>query len=406
MIQREEIRAQFPALKSSTVFLDNAGGSQLPEHAIRRMHDYMVRHYVQVGADYEVSIEATATIERARQLLGVCLNGRDLGKVIMGPSTSALCQMLADCYRQAPDTSRKEIVICQVGHEANVGPWVRLENSGYKVKTWRLDPGTFQCSLEELESLVTDQTRIVAFPHVSNLLGEVVPAKDICAIAHQKGARVVIDGVAYAPHRAIDVADMGADYYVFSTYKVFGPHMAALFGTHDALAELTGPNHYFIDKEDIPYKFELGGVLHEGCAGVLGLWDYFCFLTAANAGAECSRPVIEKAYNIIENLEHPLTEKMLQYLSTKPEVKVIGSTRADPTRVPTISFIHHHKGSREIAVGANEQGLGIRYGHFYAHRSCQPLSLDPADGVVRVSMVHYNTLDEIERLCHYFDRVL
>ena len=406
MIDLEKIRTKFPALKSATLFLDNAGGSQLPDYVIQRIHDYMVNRFVQLGADYEVSKEATATTEQARQLLQFFFNGQDLGKVVMGPSTSVLCQMLADCFGRVFDPEKNEVVICQAGHEANVGPWVRLRESGYVVKTWKLNPETYQCSLNELEDLVTGKTRIVAFPHISNLLGEVVAAKEICAIAQKKGARVVIDGVAYAPHRAIDVADLGADFYVYSTYKVFGPHMAAMFGTHEALAELTGPNHYFVKKDDVPYKFELGGVLHEGCAGILGLWDYFCFLTGTKPDSEFDRSVIEKAYLIIENLEYPLTKMLLDYLNSQAGVKIVGSSQADLSRVPTISFIHQNKGSREIAVGANDLGLGIRYGHFYAHRSCGPLSLDPDDGVVRVSMVHYNTPDEIERLCDYFERVL
>ncbi len=240
MIDLEMIRAKFPALQSSTLFLDNAGGSQLPDYVIKRMHDYMVNRFVQLGADYEVSKQASAIVEQAREFLGLCFNGQHLGKVVMGPSTSALCQMLADCFRQDFNPEKNEIIICQAGHEANVGPWVRLKESGYVIKTWKLDPHTFQCSLNELEGLVTAKTRIVAFPHVSNLLGEVVAAKEICNIAKKKGARVVIDGVAYAPHRAIDVDWLAADFYVYSTYKVFGPHMAALFVSNEAFAEQAG----------------------------------------------------------------------------------------------------------------------------------------------------------------------
>lgn len=403
---RERIRAKFPALKKDTVFLENAGGSQVPEFVIRKIDDYFRHRFVQPGADYEVSRQATATIDSARRFLEVFFNGRNRGKVVMGPSTSALSAMLADCYRRAEDPERNEIVICQAGHEANVGPWDRLGNEGYVIKTWELDPDSMGCPLDRLEPLITSRTRIVAVVHTSNILGEVLDMAEICRLAHQRGARVVVDGVAYAPHRAIDVDLIDADFYLFSLYKVFGPHMAALYGRDDALRELEGPNHYFIDREDIPYKFELGGVLHEGCAGVLGLWDYLCFLTDTDPDLKFNRQVIEDAYRLIAELEAPLTDKLLGFLSRHPRVKVIGSSEPSPARVPTISFVHQKKTSREISLAGNSRGLGYRYGHFYAHRLCAPLGLDPEDAVVRVSMVHYNTPAEVDQLLEFFKQIL
>lgn len=406
MDKHGKIRAKFPALKKEMVFLENAGGSQVPEFVIQKIDDYFRNQFVQPGADYEVSRQATTTINQARRFLEVFFNVQDQGKIIMGPSTSALCAMLADCYRRMEDPHRNEVVICQAGHEANVGPWDRLKNEGFIVKTWQLDPGTFRCSLEQLEGLITSRTRIVAVVHTSNILGEVMDMAEVCRMARRRGARVIIDGVAHTPHRAVDMRAVEADFYCFSLYKVFGPHMAALYGSDEALQELEGPNHYFIRRDDIPYKFELGGVLHEGCAGILGLWEYLCFLTDTDPDLKFNRQVVEDAYHIIQKLEEPLVEKMLEYLSAHPRVRIIGSPQPSPRRVPTISFVHEKKTSREIARAANEISLGIRSGHFYAHRLFEPLGLDPEDGVVRVSMVHYNTPDEVDRLCAFLDDIL
>jgi selenocysteine lyase/cysteine desulfurase len=252
---------------------------------------------------------------------------------------------------------------------------------------------------------------LVAFPHVSNVLGRVEDARTITKLAHEAGARVVIDGVAYAPHRAIDVADLEADWYSYSTYKVFGPHMAALFGTDEAFAELEGPNHFFIPRHEIPYKFEPGGPSHEGCAGLLALWLYLGALAGCACDAEPDRRGIEGAYRRISELEEVLQRRLLEYLRSKPEIRLIGPSAATPKRVATVSFVHRSKRSADIVRAANAQRYGIRYGHFYAYRLCDRLSRenvlhDAEDGVVRVSLLHYNTMDEVDGLIECLDRLL
>ena len=172
--------------------------------------------------------------------------------------------MLADCYARSVHSDRKEIIIAETAHEANAGPWFQLAKRRFRIHLWPINPDNFELGLDELEKLLCERTLLVAFPHVSNLLGRIEDARAITALAHQAGAQVVIDGVAYAPHRAIDVAELEADWYTYSTYKVFGPHMAALFGTQQALEQLEGPNHFFVPRDEIPYKFEPGGPSHEG----------------------------------------------------------------------------------------------------------------------------------------------
>lgn len=412
MLAIDEIRAWFPAIVSARdVLLDNAGGSQVPRPVAEAMRDYMLTTYVQLGADYETSRCSTETVERAHEFIELFMNGVGLGKVVLASSTTVLCAMLAECCARAADDRRNEIVVAETAHEANAGPWFRLADRGFRVHRWPIDVESLELSIEDLQGLLCNRTLIVAFPHVSNILGRVEDAHAITKLAHESGARVVIDGVAYAPHRAIDVAALGADWYSYSTYKVFGPHMAALFGTREAFAELDGPNHFFIPRDEIPYKFEPGGPSHEGCAGLLALWSYLAALAGCAPDEEPSRAGIERAYQHISEREDLLQSHLLDYLHSKPDLQIIGPPDASPSRVATVSFVHRTRRSADIVKAVNTRGYGIRYGHFYAYRLCDRLARehvlhDVEDGVVRVSMLHYNTLDEIDGLIECFEDLL
>jgi cysteine desulfurase family protein (TIGR01976 family) len=401
---RERIRAQFPALAGDTVYLENAGGSQVPAVVADSIREYMLTSYVQLGAGYPLSLRATEIVNEAHEFVRLMMNGKD-GEVVLGSSTSALLQMLAGCYAQVLKPGA-EIVVAQTGHEANIGPWKKLDRLGFELRWWEMDPSTCSCPLSELEKLLTDRTALVAFPHVSNLLGEIVDIEGITSLAHRAGARVVVDGVAYAPHRAIDVSAWDVDWYAYSTYKVYGPHMAALWGRRHALAELTGPNHFFVADDDLPYKFEVGGANHEGCAGIRGLRDYLAFLVEETDPASLDRPAIERAFEIITACELPLQARLIEYLRSRDDVRIVGPKDDGASRVGTISFVHSSKSSAEITAAVDRSGIGIRHGHMYAYHLCEAAGLDPEDGVVRTSLVHYNTPEEIERLIEVFDTVL
>jgi cysteine desulfurase family protein (TIGR01976 family) len=402
--ERARIRAQFPALAGDTVFLENAGGSQVPKVVADRIYDYMVSTYVQLGAGYGLSQQATQIVDDAHDFVSLVMNGRN-GEVILGSSTSVLLQMLSGCYAKvlAPGSA---IVVAQTGHEANIGPWKNLARLGFDLRWWEMDPLSCTCSMDQLDELLADGVALLAFPHVSNLLGEIVDVAAITDRAHAAGARVVVDGVAFAPHRAIDVEAWKVDWYAFSTYKVYGPHMGALWGRHDALAELTGPNHFFVPDDEIPYKFEVGGANHEGCAALLGLRDYLAFLTGVSEPGALARNDIERAYDAMTSCELPLQARLIDYLGSRNDVRIIGPASAGKDRVGTISFIHESKSSAEITADVDRSGIGIRHGHMYAYHLCEAVGLDPDDGVVRVSLVHYNTLDEIERLIEVLDTAL
>lgn len=395
-------RHLFPALDGDFTFLENAGGSQVPASVADAMRRHLLEDCCQLGAGYPASDRATATVDRAHRFMDRFVNGEGLGRVVLGASSTGLLHTLAHAWAPTIEPG-DEVVVCEQGHEANIGCWVALERAGATIRWWRVDPETGSLSLDDLAGLLSSRTRIVAFPHVSNLLGEIVDVEAATRLVHEAGGKVVVDGVALAPHRAIDVAAWGCDWYVWSTYKVYGPHMGGLFGRFDAFAELKGPNHYFIPENDLPYKFELGGASHEGCAGLNGLAPLLGTL-AGRSDAEsldaddCDRPTIERAFEAMTRMEAPLQSTLLQGLAGMPGVRVIGPTGdAVEERVATVAFVHETIDPTAFVTAAREAGVGIRNGHMYAYRLCEAMGIPPEPGVVRISAVHYNTPTEIER---------
>lgn len=404
----EFIRRQFPALDSGYVFFDNAGGSQTLKRCAERISDYLLHTNVQLGASYEVSEKAGQRISEARKELATWINAADEREVIAGPSTTQLLQNLAKSFAQTLSPG-DEVIVTNCDHEANTGPWMRLKEHGIIVKTWDLNRDDLRLHTGDLEGIMTDRTRLVAFTHVSNILGTINPVKEITSFVHERGARVCVDGVAFAPHRQVDVQDLGVDFYVFSFYKVFGPHYSLLFSKKDILEKLPGINHYFIGEHEMPYKLQPGNVNFELSWGLTGVPDYFRELYARHFEGEdaSSGTQVEKVFGMLASHEEKLAEKLLDFLAGVPRVRVIGEATIDRSRrVPTISFIHKDMKSSEIPIKVDPHRIGIRYGDFYARRLIEYLGLEAKDGVVRVSMVHYNTLNEVERLITILDEIL
>ena len=407
---RAAIRSHFPALGRGTVFFDNAGGSQLPRCAIDAAVACMTDGFAQLGGEYGPSLLARQIVGLAHDVVLAYLNAGAVGEVVLGSSTTSLVNLIASAYADG-SRERNQIVLCSANHEGNLSPWLRLASRGFEIRWWHAEQEPsedartviYRPRIETLRGLLSDRTLLVAFPQVSNILGEVWDARGVAAAAHAVGAKVIVDGVAYAPHFAPDVAALGCDWYVYSTYKVYGPHMAALFGTHGAWAELCGPNHGFIDRADTRKKWELGGASHEGCAAIGALWDYCAWLAGAPGSGVPTREVFERAFSVIAELERPLTERMLSYLRSRPGVTIYGPSGASPARVCTVCFTVRGKRSEEIARAANAAGLGVRFGHFYSKRLIEQMGLEPEDGVVRVSLAHYNTPEELDMLFAFLE---
>jgi len=401
MPDRDAIRSWFAALECcEDVLLDNAGGSQVPRCVIEAMAEFMRRSFVQVGADYDTSRRSTRTVDDAHAMMRTLMGGDGVGEVVLGASTTALLVMLSDCVARSAMQGRDEIIVSEANHESNIGPWLRLRDRGFDVRLWRFDRGRMSCSLDALEAMVSERTRLVCVPMVSNILGRVEDIGRIVDVAHAVGARVVVDAVAYAPHRVMDCKALGADFQVLSCYKVYGPHCAAMFGTHEAWGELESANHFFVGRDRIAARFEPGGVSHEACAGLLGLRPYLCFLSGENS---FSRASVEGAFAMMRSLEDEVGERLLAWMRTREDIEIVAD---GGDRVATISFTVRGRSSRRVAQALNAMGLGVRWGHFYSYRLCEAMGLDPHDGVVRASLVHYTSPAEVDRLIEGLERVL
>lgn len=408
MLDLDYVRGRFPALTEGPVYFDNGGGSQILQPVLDRMQAFLVGSNVQLGASYGASRLASDRVREAREGVRVLLNAESADEVVMGPSTTALLRTLAGSVARTIRPG-DEIVVTDGDHEANIAPWLDLEHAGARVRFWHVDPATGELDMEELRALLGRRTRLVAVTHASNILGSINPIRQIADLVHEHGAWLCVDGVGFAPHRAVDVRALGVDFYVFSFYKTFGPHHAVLWGRREHLLGLPGHGFFFIDESDIPYKFTPGNVNYEASYGVLGLLDYLEELDGRGSSVDgtARRGAVERSFAAIAEHEEVLARRLLDFLGSKRGVRVIGATVADATRrVPIVSFTVEDRASADIVRNVDSHGIGIRFGHFYSRRLITALGLPVDDGVVRVSMVHYNTVDEVDRLVDVLDPLL
>ena len=402
------VRAQFPALEGDWVFLDNAGGSQILGRVVDRISDYLKTTNVQLGASYAISQRAGERQQEAQRRTAELVNAERPEEVVMGPTSTLLVQLLARAMARQFSPG-DEVVVTRADHESNIGAWVRLQSIGVVPRFWELNPDTQTLELDDLGRVMSPRTRLVAFTHASNIFGTIHPVAEITRFVHERGAKVCVDGVAYAPHRAVDVRAWDVDYYVLSLYKVYGPHHALLYGKYAHLLELENLYHYFIANDRIPYKLQPGNPNYELSYGAIGIAEYLAELGARSGALPGASPraQMESAFAAIADHEETLADRMLGYLATKRGVRVIGATTADKTvRVPTISFVVDDLDSETIVRHIDTLQIGIRFGDFHSRRLVEHLGLSRHHGAVRVSMVHYNTVEEIDRLIQGLDEVL
>ena len=400
------VRAEFPALATDAVFLDNAGGSQVLKRVADRIHDYLLTTSVQLGASYAQSQAASAKVLSARCAVAELINAAHDDEVVMGPATTALMFILTTALLPGIKPG-DEIIVTNSDHEANIGGWMRLQQTGAVIKVWEVNRDTLELELVDLDRLLSPRTKWLAMTHASNVLGTVNPVVEAAKRVHAVGGKLCVDGVAYAPHRLVDVQASGADIYVFSFYKVFGPHYAVLWGRRDLLLSLPSLNHHFIGAEVLPYKLQPGNVNFELSYGCVGIADYLVEMGTQLGAAGSRRQRMQAAFDAFAKHEDALAEKLLAYLRSKKNVRIIGHDRVvNGNRMPTISFVVAGKHSETIVRHIDKFNIGIRFGDFYAKRLIEALGLQAQGGVVRVSMAHYNTTEEIDRLIAHLDEVI
>ncbi|KAK1704022.1 pyridoxal phosphate-dependent transferase [Colletotrichum lupini] len=389
----EKARAQFPALAKNQIFGDNAGGSQVLGTVAKSISEYLVNNNVQLGASYKTSKISTETFDKAYKVAADYVNA-DVGEIVIAPSTTQAFRNLAAALKlKAGD----EVILSEVDHESNIDPWLHYATlAGATVKWWApSDHSNPKLDVVALRNLLTPKTRFVACTHASNILGSIHDIKAFADVVHEvPGALLCVDGVAYAPHRAIDVKEIGADFYAFSWYKVYGPHISLLYGSFKAQEQLQSLGHYFNPSGTLMDKLELAAASYELTQAVMPLVAYF--------GDNPKQTWAEFAQH-----EEVLQKHLLEFLKSRPDVSIRGDvSSAASTRVPTVSFTVKGKSSQSVVEGVEAQSIaGIRWGHFFSKRLAEKILGLGEDGVVRVSLVHYNT-EEIDVIIEALKKVL
>ncbi|KAL7628700.1 hypothetical protein AAE478_000215 [Parahypoxylon ruwenzoriense] len=400
----EAARAQFPALQQvDQVFLDNAGGSQTLGTVIESIRDYLTKTNVQLGASYATGKLSTQRYNAGLEAGAKFLNAQT-DEIAYGSSTTQLLRNLSYTFAFSPGD---EIVVSSIDHEANIAPWVDLASRQSLVLKWwtppppREDHGVVDPRLQpsQLAALLSPRTRLVTCTHASNILGTITDISGIRSAIRagpSPTALLLVDGVAYAGHRRVDVAALGVDYYVLSWYKVYGPHVAMLYGSRGAQEQMRSLGHEFNPHRTLGDKIALGSTSYELIQSIPSIISY---LTTTSP------------WSSIASHESALQSTLLSYLASKPGTyTVYGSRSADPrVRLPTVSFAAAGwDDARDLveAVEAADPGLGFRWGAFYSERLVREyLGLGPG-GVARVSLVHYNTVEEVNRFIEVLDRVV
>ena len=396
----EWVRSSFPALNTDDkfVFFDNGAGAQVPQIVLSAVRDHLVLCNVQRGGRYGRSQEVDAGLHRARQSVAVFLNAREPAEVAFGMNATSFIRIVSLAIAEILG-ERKEIVVTELDHEANIATWLALQNRGVEIRWWRMrDDGTL--ALEDLVPLLSSKTRLVACAVASNALGSIVDVKEVARVAHAAGAEVFLDAVHYAPHGVMDVQDWDCDYLVCSGYKIFAPHMGFLWGKRALLEKLPTFREDFIPDE-IPTKIEVGTFVYENVAGMNAAITYLEELgrkVSKDGKGVSSRSLLVAAMAAIRNYEAGLSAEALRRLAEIDNVTVYGIHEEHQLehRVPTICFNVEGLSASATADQCAANGVGVRDGNMYSPRLLRRMGIDANTGAVRASLVHYNTVEEIE----------
>jgi len=399
------VRAQFPAFAEPSLqgqaFFENAGGSYTCQPVIGRLTRFYTQRKVQPYGPYEASQLAGAEMDEARARLSAMM-GVTPAELSFGPSTTQNTYVLAQAFRQFLKPG-EAIVVTDQDHEANSGPWRRLADEGIEIREWKINQTTGQLDLEALEDLLDSSVRLVCFPHCSNVIGEINPVVEISALAHAAGAFVCVDGVSYAPHGIPNVGALGADIYLFSAYKTYGPHQGIMVIRQDLGELLPNQGHYF--NGDVLYKrFTPAGPDHAQIAACAGMADYFDTL-AAHHGITGDAPTRgEGVHDLMRAQEVALLQPLLDAVADRNSVRLLGPDRAED-RAPTVA-LSLNRPARPVAEALTAHGIMAGGGDFYAVRALEALGLPPSEGVLRLSFTHYTHPDEVTKLIAALDAVL
>jgi cysteine desulfurase family protein (TIGR01976 family) len=407
------VRSNFPAfsrpINDGQSFFENAGGSFACRQTIDALTEYYTDLKVQPYSEFESSRRAGELMDRSRERWAEAL-GVQAREVVFGPSTSANTYVLAHAFADVLEAGN-EVIVTNQDHEANTGAIRRVaERLGCAVKEWTTDPETGLLDIDQFEALLSERTGLVTVPHASNIIGSENDVASVTRLAHGVGARVIVDGVSFAPHTIPDVGAIGADVYLFSLYKTYSVHQGLMVARAGLMAELPNQSHFFNDAV-ADKRLNPAGPDHAQVASAGAVLDYVEALHRHHGGASTDdlRAAAAGVSRLWRAHEDELTPRLLQALAARDDVRLLGPATLDAVaghRCPTIAFSPLAHDPQQVAHALVERGVQTSSGHYYAARVLDGLGLDPDRGVVRLSFVHYTSSDDVDRAVSALDDVL
>jgi len=397
MINSEKIREYFPSLgrvdtnNNQIIYLDGPGGTQVPIQVIEGISQYYIRSNANTHGEFVTSKETDFMMDGVRERVSKMLGSE-------GPKTISIGQNMTTLnYSLARALSRKfnegdEVIITELDHEANRGPWKVLEEVGVKlIEVKLLDNGTLDYT--DFKNKINNKTVMVCMGMSSNALGTLNDFVDIGNYLKDKNCLFLLDAVHYAPHFSINVQELGCDFMLCSAYKFYGPHVSFLYSKPGLLGSLT-TDRLVVQDQEAPYIIETGTLNHAACSGVVSAID---FISSIGEGSSL-REKLESAYNQISIHEFELAKYLYDSLQKEDKITIIGQDFSTIKRTPTVSFVHSDFSPQDVCKKLASENICAWDGHFYALKAIQKLGLEQAGGVTRLGVSLYNTKLEIDRV--------
>ena len=397
------VREQFPSLKlqvsgHAAVFLDGPAGTQVPKRVMDAIESYFSNANANTYGAFLTSRRANEMILSARSAMGDFFNCHQ-NEVVFGQNMTTITFALARSIGREMKPG-DEILVTTLDHDANVAPWRALEEKGVVIRQADIHESDCTLNLDDLKGKISGKTKLVAVGYASNIVGTINPVAEITKLAHAAGALMFIDAVHYAPHGPIDVQALDCDFLACSPYKFFGPHMGTLYGKKEHL-ERFKPYKVRPATDVSPECWETGTQVQELIAGIAAAVNYI-----ADLGRHCDptvknrREALLAAYRATRRYETTLISRLIEGLLAIPGVQIFGIT--DPQRFDercstlSIRLGDHHP--TEIATFLGDRGVFTWDGNFYALNLSERLGVEQKGGVLRIGLVHYNTMEEVDRL--------
>lgn len=399
----EWVRQQFPALSQTVngkpaVFFDAPGGTQVPQRVIDAISEYLSKWNANLGGAFLTSQRSDLIVEQAHEAMADFFNCTP-DEVVFGANMTTITFALSRAIGRELKSGDELLVTC-LDHDANVSPWVCLEERGAKVRTADIKPADCTLDMFDLQAKIRRNTRLVAMGWAANAVGTINDVQEAIRLAHAVGAVTFIDAVHYAPHGLIDVKALDTDFLACSSYKFFGPHQGILYGKRDQLLRLR-PYKLRVCSEKLPDRWETGTQNHECMAGVTAAIDYIAEVGRHHSSdLHTRREAIVAAYEVFQQHERELADQLIRGLLAIPGLTFYGITdpaKADQ-RTPTVAIRMAGYTPRELAMQLGEEGIFTWDGNYYAINLAERLGVQASGGMLRIGLAHYNTEEEVSRL--------